>query len=213
MSYCLNICIRSIGTIEVEISVWLTMFSSLYRNAQPQKTPAPFLPPTTMSGFWKPGSAAPGSSVDRLPSADDLATATAITANVHACSDRRQLPIHAHKQRILYALERFQVLIVSAATGSGKTTQLPQYLAEAGWAEDGHVIGCTQPRRVAVTSVASRVAAEMRGELGQTVGYTIRFEDLTSAQTRIKYMTDGVLFREALIDPLLTKYSVIMVYI
>jgi len=109
--------------------------------------------------------------------------------------------------------------------------ELPQYLLEAGWASGNNVIACTQPRRVAATSVASRVAAEVGTVLGDEVstnltaslsginvpciikvGYTIRFEDVSDKnRTRICYMTDGMLFRETLVDPLLCRYSVIMV--
>jgi len=97
-------------------------------------------------------------------------------------------------------------------TGCGKTTQLPQYLLEAGWAADGRVIACTQPRRVAATSVAARVSNEVGTKLGDEVGYTIRFEDVSDKdRTRILYMTDGMLFRETLVDPLLSRYSVIMI--
>jgi len=102
-----------------------------------------------------------------------------------------------------------QVLIVVGDTGSGKTTQMTQYLAEAGYADHGK-IGCTQPRRVAAMSVAKRVAEEVGCRLGQEVGYTIRFEDCTSQETRIKYMTDGMLQRECLIDPDVTAYSVVI---
>lgn len=101
------------------------------------------------------------------------------------------------------------MLIVVGDTGSGKTTQMVQYMAEAGYADRGR-IGCTQPRRVAAMSVAKRVAEEVGCRLGQEVGYTIRFEDCTSPETRIKYMTDGMLQRECLIDPLCSAYSVIM---
>jgi ATP-dependent RNA helicase DHX8/PRP22 len=86
---------------------------------------------------------------------------------------------------------------------------MTQYLAEDGYADSGR-IGCTQPRRVAAMSVAKRVAEEVGCRLGQEVGYTIRFEDCTSPETRIKYMTDGMLQRESLIDPDLSQYSVIM---
>src|SRR5712672_3539554 len=102
-----------------------------------------------------------------------------------------------------------QILVVVGDTGSGKTTQMVQYLAESGYADKGK-IGCTQPRRVAAMSVAKRVAEEVGCRLGQEVGYTIRFEDCTSPETRIKYMTDGMLQRECLIDPDLSQYSVIM---
>jgi ATP-dependent RNA helicase DHX8/PRP22 len=86
---------------------------------------------------------------------------------------------------------------------------MTQYLAESGFANRG-IIGCTQPRRVAAMSVAKRVAEEVGCRLGQEVGYTIRFEDCTSPATRIKYMTDGMLLRECLLDPLVTKYSVLL---
>lgn len=86
---------------------------------------------------------------------------------------------------------------------------MTQYLAEEGFA-DNLRIGCTQPRRVAAMSVAKRVAEEVGCRLGQEVGYTIRFEDCSSPETRIKYMTDGMLQREALIDPDMAQYSVIM---
>jgi ATP-dependent RNA helicase DDX35 len=94
----------------------------------------------------------------------------------------------------------------------GKTTQIPQYLHEAGWTQGGRVIACTQPRRVAATSIAARVAEEMGVQLGQEVGYSVRFEDMSSSSlTRIKYLTDGMLFRETMMDPLLKRYSVIMI--
>ncbi|KAE8335137.1 hypothetical protein BDV24DRAFT_144494 [Aspergillus arachidicola] len=121
------------------------------------------------------------------------------------------LPIAKYKQNLLYLIDTYPVTIVVGQTGSGKTTQLPQYLDQAGWCADGKSIAVTQPRRVAVTTVAARVAEEMRCRVGEEVGYSIRFEDLTSASTRIKFLTDGMLLREALVDPLLSRYSVIMV--
>jgi ATP-dependent RNA helicase DHX8/PRP22 len=87
---------------------------------------------------------------------------------------------------------------------------MTQYLAEAGYADRGLKIGCTQPRRVAAMSVAKRVAEEVGCRLGQEVGYTIRFEDCTSPETKIKYMTDGMLQRECLVDPDMSNYSVLM---
>ncbi|TQB72386.1 hypothetical protein MPDQ_006872 [Monascus purpureus] len=104
-----------------------------------------------------------------------------------------------------------RVTYIVGQTGSGKTTQLPQYLDQAGWCADGKTIAVTQPRRVAATTIAARVAEEMRCKVGEDVGYSIRFEDLTSSATRIKFLTDGMLLREALVDPLLSRYSVIMV--
>ncbi|RDL39150.1 uncharacterized protein BP5553_03490 [Venustampulla echinocandica] len=121
------------------------------------------------------------------------------------------LPIARHRQSLLYLIETNPVTIVIGHTGSGKTTQIPQYLEQAGWCGDGKVIAVTQPRRVAATTVAIRVAEEMGCKLGEEVGYSIRFEDVTSGKTRIKFLTDGLLLREALVDPLLSRYSVIMV--
>ncbi|XEU99076.1 hypothetical protein FSHL1_004363 [Fusarium sambucinum] len=121
------------------------------------------------------------------------------------------LPIAKHRESLLYVVEKHPVTIVIGQTGSGKTTQIPQFLEQAGWCSDGKIIGVTQPRRVAATTVAVRVAEEVGCELGKEVGYSIRFEDVTSASTKIKFLTDGLLIREALVDPLLTRYSVIMV--
>ena len=122
---------------------------------------------------------------------------------------RESLPVYKFRKQLLDAVNENQLMIVVGDTGSGKTTQLTQYLAEGGFANNG-MIGCTQPRRVAAMSVAKRVAEEVGCRLGQEVGYTIRFEDCTSPETRIKYMTDGMLQREILVDPNLRKYSVIM---
>ena len=122
---------------------------------------------------------------------------------------RESLPVFKFRKQLLDAVHENQLMIVVGDTGSGKTTQLTQYLAEGGFANHG-MIGCTQPRRVAAMSVAKRVAEEVGCTLGQEVGYTIRFEDRTSPETKIKYMTDGMLQREVLLDPNLRKYSVIM---
>lgn len=122
---------------------------------------------------------------------------------------RESLPVYKFRKQLLDAVNENQLMIVVGDTGSGKTTQLTQYLAEGGFANHG-MIGCTQPRRVAAMSVAKRVAEEVGCKLGQEVGYTIRFEDCTSPETKIKYMTDGMLQREILLDPNLRKYSVIM---
>jgi pre-mRNA-splicing factor ATP-dependent RNA helicase DHX16 len=123
---------------------------------------------------------------------------------------KEKTPIFQHRNNILNSIENFQVVIVVAETGSGKTTQLTQYLYEAGYSKLGK-IGSTQPRRVAAMSVASRVAYEMNLMIGKEVGYSIRFEDCTSNVTVIKYMTDGILLRELLSEPDLSSYSVIIV--
>ena len=122
---------------------------------------------------------------------------------------RQSLPMFRLKEQLLKAVNDNQVLVVIGETGSGKTTQITQYLAEFGYTSRGR-IACTQPRRVAAMSVAKRVAEEYGCRLGQEVGYTIRFEDCTSPETKIKYMTDGMLLRECLIDPDMNQYSVVM---
>ncbi|PHH60063.1 hypothetical protein CDD81_2149 [Ophiocordyceps australis] len=122
---------------------------------------------------------------------------------------RQFLPAFAEREELLRVIRENQVTIVVGETGSGKTTQLTQFLYEEGYGKRG-MICCTQPRRVAAMSVAKRVAEEMEVPLGSTVGYAIRFEDCTSEETVIKYMTDGILLRESLTDPDLDGYSCII---
>jgi ATP-dependent RNA helicase DHX8/PRP22 len=122
---------------------------------------------------------------------------------------RESLPIFKLKEQLINAVHDNQVLVVIGETGSGKTTQMTQYLAEVGYVSTGK-IGCTQPRRVAAMSVAKRVAEEFGCRLGEEVGYAIRFEDCTSSDTKIKYMTDGMLLRECLLDEMLGQYSIVV---
>lgn len=134
----------------------------------------------------------------------------ALTAHEKILEGRKKLPVYTYRDEFLQAVRDNKVLIVVGETGSGKTTQIPQYLHEAGWSKIGK-IGCTQPRRVAAMSVAARVSQEMNVKLGQEVGYSIRFEDCSSDKTVIKYMTDGMLLREFLTEPDLATYSVMMI--
>ena len=124
---------------------------------------------------------------------------------------RKSLPIYVYRDQFLSALEQYQILVIVGETGSGKTTQLPQYLHEAGYTKGGLKVGCTQPRRVAAMSVAARVADEMGVKVGNEVGYSIRFEDATSEKTVLKYMTDGMLLREFMTEPDLGCYSALMI--
>ncbi|KAI5965146.1 uncharacterized protein KGF55_001366 [Candida pseudojiufengensis] len=125
---------------------------------------------------------------------------------------KNSLPVFQYKQEFLKLVEENQFLIVVGETGSGKTTQLPQYLYEAGYSENNtKLIGITQPRRIAASSVASRVSNEMNTKLGDKVGYSIRFDEKTSENTVIKFSTDGMLLREFLNDPFLSQYKVIMI--
>lgn len=125
---------------------------------------------------------------------------------------RLKLPVYQFKQKLLDVVANNQIVVVEGETGSGKTTQIPQFLVEAGYADQGNtVIACTQPRRVAATSIAARVADEMDVPLGSEVGYTIRFEDESDYNTTVlKFLTDGMLLREAMGDALLSRYSVIV---
>ena len=176
-----------------------------------------------MVGFWRPGASAADESL--TPSTSTLLSAAvdadaldvegslvSFNANPRASLDhqRRALPIAAHREELLYCIENHQTLVVVGHTGCGKTTQIPQYLRDAGWCASSSV-AVTQPRRVAAQTVAVRVAEEVGCVLGDAVGYAIRFEDVCTEKTEIKFCTDGALLRELADDPLLTKYSVVMV--
>ncbi|KAJ2906286.1 pre-mRNA splicing factor ATP-dependent RNA helicase prp43 [Zalerion maritima] len=141
----------------------------------------------------------------------------AFTGNPHTkkyfniLKSRRDLPVHKQRQEFLDLYHQSQILVFVGETGSGKTTQIPQYVL---FDELPHInrkmIACTQPRRVAAMSVAQRVADELDVDLGEEVGYSIRFEDKTCNKTMLKYMTDGMLLREAMHDHQLSRYSCII---
>ena len=121
-----------------------------------------------------------------------------------------QLPIYNHRKKIIHELAHNQVIVVESPTGSGKTTQIPQILYSAGYSQNG-IIGVTQPRRIAAVSVSQFIAKQMHKIIPDTVGYKMRFEDLTDKSTRIKIMTDGTLLQEMKTDHDLSEYRVIMV--
>ncbi|KIJ20501.1 hypothetical protein PAXINDRAFT_96688 [Paxillus involutus ATCC 200175] len=122
---------------------------------------------------------------------------------------REQLPIAKGRDALIREIRDNDVTILLGETGSGKTTQVPQYILEAGLAGKG-MIAVTQPRRVAATSLAARVAAEKNVKVGGLIGYSVRFDEACCAETKIKYVSDGMLVRELLSDPLLSRYSVIV---
>ena len=124
--------------------------------------------------------------------------------------DYKSLPVYEQKEKILEALKDNQVIVVQSPTGSGKTTQLPVILHEAGYDSTG-MIAVTQPRRIAALSVSEFIAKQLGTTYPGLVGYKMRFEDKTDSTTKIKIMTDGILLQEMKLDPWLSKYSVIMV--
>lgn len=122
----------------------------------------------------------------------------------------KDLPVYAQKERILETLKDNQVVVVQSPTGSGKTTQIPVILHEAGYSQNG-IIAVTQPRRIAALSVSEFISKQLKTKYPGLVGYKMRFEDKTDNTTRIKIMTDGILLQEMKLDPYMSKYSVIMV--
>ncbi len=124
--------------------------------------------------------------------------------------DPYQLPVYQQRDKILAALENNQVIVVESPTGSGKTTQIPLILHQAGYSSRG-IVGVTQPRRIAALSVSEFIARQIGKKIPDTVGYTMRFEDRTDEQTVIKIMTDGILLQELKGDRTLSRYSVLMV--
>ncbi|KAK1655364.1 helicase associated domain-containing protein [Colletotrichum phormii] len=142
------------------------------------------------------------------------AYAVAVTRTPEIQEVRMKLPVVAEEQKIMEMIHNNDIVVVCGSTGSGKTTQVPQFLYEAGYGSPGSatpgMIGVTQPRRVAAVSMSKRVAQEL-GDHSDRVGYQIRFEGTASAKTAVKFMTDGVLLREMAQDFSLKKYSAIII--
>jgi len=153
------------------------------------------------------------SSVQAMPEWKAKQQSTAISygqrSTLSMKEQRERLPIFSKRGDLLSLFGDNQVVVIIGDTGSGKSTQMTQYLHEAGYTKKG-IVGCTQPRRVAAMSVAKRVAEEVGVRLGEEVGYSIRFDDMTSPSTVIKFMTDGMLMREYLMDNNLSRYSVLI---
>ena len=121
-----------------------------------------------------------------------------------------ELPVSGRREEIAAALSSHQVVIVSGETGSGKTTQLPKICLSIGRGLNG-LIGHTQPRRIAASSTAKRIAQELGSPPGQHVGYKVRFNDTLSTGAWIKLMTDGILLAETQGDPLLRQYDTLII--
>ena len=130
-------------------------------------------------------------------------------SHIPDCEYPAELPIVAHRDKIIKTIAANPVTIICGETGSGKTTQIPKMCLEAGCGREG-MIGHTQPRRIAARSVSSRIASELKTELGNAVGYKVRFNDKLSDNTYIKLMTDGILLAEIQSDPWLNQYDTII---
>ncbi|EAY00801.1 hypothetical protein TVAG_231410 [Trichomonas vaginalis G3] len=124
---------------------------------------------------------------------------------------RKKLPVYEHRMEIIAAIRDNPIVIIEGQTGSGKTTQIPQFVLEEALSPYGKKIVCTQPRRVAAISIATRVAQEMDVKLGDVVGYSVRYDDYVSENTKLVYMTDGLLMREFISDPKISKYGVVII--
>uniref|UniRef100_A0A8W4FPX9 DEAH-box helicase 37 n=1 Tax=Sus scrofa TaxID=9823 RepID=A0A8W4FPX9_PIG len=165
--------------------------------SNPAGTPAaPSAPPVTASALARP----PAKPAIFIP----------VNRSPEMQEERLKLPILAEEQVIMEAVAEHPIVIVCGETGSGKTTQVPQFLYEAGYSSDNSIIGVTEPRRVAAVAMSQRVAKEMNLS-PRVVSYQIRYEGNVTEETRIKFMTDGVLLKEIQKDFLLLKYKVLII--
>jgi ATP-dependent RNA helicase DDX35 len=170
--------------------------------------------------MWRPGAPPPPSTktvtTDALLRGSAASSADSFVTLVPSSSSASSsLPIKAHRRQILHALEQHSVVVVVGETGSGKSTQLVQYLHQGGWTAKNFQVVCTQPRRLAAITLAHRVSEEMAAtggaQAGSKVAYAVRFEDTSTPGTAVKFVTDGLLVRETLLSPLLSQYSVVIV--
>ncbi|XP_063127240.1 probable ATP-dependent RNA helicase DHX37 isoform X1 [Rattus norvegicus] len=168
----------------------------------PVPTPQP-PPPGTSAPPETPASAPP-------PALAKPAVFIPVNRTPEMQEERLKLPILAEEQAIMEAVAEHPIVIVCGETGSGKTTQVPQFLYEAGYSSEDSIIGVTEPRRVAAVAMSQRVAKEMNLS-HRVVSYQIRYEGNVTEETRIKFMTDGVLLKEIQKDFLLLKYKVVII--
>ncbi|CTP86590.1 ATP-dependent RNA helicase [Xanthomonas translucens pv. poae] len=165
-------------------------------------------------GLWSRWQAAPGNPALEAAFEQALgqsrARCQARAAVAPAITLDDQLPIAREAERIVALIRAHQVVVIAGETGSGKTTQLPKLCLAAGRGAAG-MIGCTQPRRIAARAVAARVAEELRTPVGGAVGFQVRFNDRVGEETRIKFMTDGILLAEIASDRWLSSYDTIIV--
>lgn len=181
-----------------------------YKNGEGELLPAP--KPATKPQNQTLDPSKPTPPLDSVPNRKAYAVQVDRPEDIQ--QSRSELPILQREQEIMEAIHNNPVVIVKGDTGSGKTTQIPQFLFEAGYGSpEGPtpgIIGITQPRRVAAVSMAKRVGTEL-GKHGNKVAYQIRFDSTVSSNTAVKFMTDGILLRELSQDLLLRKYSVIVI--
>ncbi|KAG6919515.1 hypothetical protein DXG01_005105 [Tephrocybe rancida] len=174
---------------------------------RPRKTPLKVVP----NGIQPHHSTHPRKPKKARYSLDENEPSAAGPSSYAALQEQRsQLPIAKGRDALIKEIQNNDITVLLGETGSGKTTQVPQYILESGLAGNG-MIAVTQPRKVAATSLAGRVAEEKNATVGKLVGYSVRFDECSSPETRIKYMTDGMIVRELLSDPLLSQYSVVIV--
>ncbi|KAF0990468.1 hypothetical protein HZS_5601 [Henneguya salminicola] len=151
-----------------------------------------------------------GSQENPYPKDNFLNKRTFTTKYYEILHKRIKLPVWEFRNNFFEVLSNNQVVVLVGETGSGKTTQIPQWCVEYEFVGNKKHVACTQPRRVAAMSVAQRVAEEMDVVLGQEIGYSIRFEECSTPRTVLKYLTDGMLLREAMFDPNLERYGIII---
>ncbi|VVC34666.1 Helicase, C-terminal,Helicase-associated domain,Domain of unknown function DUF1605,P-loop [Cinara cedri] len=125
-------------------------------------------------------------------------------------TQRNKLPITKYRNEVLYLCEKFQTLILVGSTGSGKSTQVSQMLLDCGLCKFNKSIVITEPRKLSAITLATRVAEEQNTNVGHTVGYSVRFDNCCQPDTKIKYITEGILLNEMMYNPLLVNYSVII---